>query len=537
MVYLCGDNNLSSAGAVDLKEMKKVGSTDRVNVVAQYDRAGHKVQTMRYYLRKKTSLIDDVVARIGETNMGDPKVLEDFVTWATTTYPARHYLLVIWNHGAGWDDANLFEGDVFSGAKPPVSRKGETVATDGARATRGRAVPLPQARAAVQHAHRALFSTTVAQAVTTRGIAFDDDAQDFLDNIEMKRVLAKLTKRLKRKFDILGMDACLMGMAEVSYQLRDAADFTVGSQEEEPGDGWRLTASSRRSRQAVDVAARPLEAIVHEYLQSYGADEGVTQSAVDLTRIDDVAKAVDALSRALRTALADPAERGAIIGVRGQVQGTLRRTTTTSTSSTCARCSRNSSRAPPCGGLHGARRRGRGRRRRRGRERLERSRTRTACRSTSPSATSRRSTAPSTSPRTAKWDEFVDAYLAALRRVTDVERLVERGPPGPLGAARPPRSAPAVSCAALRAAADLETRSRQVGAAPCHDSPFASFAQTVCMPGQRTAHWVATRSASACRPDRRYVRMSGTARLGGSCRRVQPLSITSTALSVLPVCR
>src|SRR4030095_7378204 len=40
LVYLAGDNNLSSAGAVDLEEMKKVGSTDRVNVVAQYDCSG-----------------------------------------------------------------------------------------------------------------------------------------------------------------------------------------------------------------------------------------------------------------------------------------------------------------------------------------------------------------------------------------------------------------------------------------------------------------------------------------------------------------
>ena len=91
----------------------------------------------------------------------------------------------------------------------------------------------------MQRAHRALFSTTVAQAVTTRGIAFDDDAQDFLDNIELKRSWRSITKRLKRKIDILGMDACLMSMAEVAYQTaRHAPTSRVGSQEEEPGDGW-----------------------------------------------------------------------------------------------------------------------------------------------------------------------------------------------------------------------------------------------------------------------------------------------------------
>ena len=34
MVYLAGDNNLDSAGVIDLKEMKKVGSTEQINVVA-----------------------------------------------------------------------------------------------------------------------------------------------------------------------------------------------------------------------------------------------------------------------------------------------------------------------------------------------------------------------------------------------------------------------------------------------------------------------------------------------------------------------
>jgi hypothetical protein len=34
MVYLAGDNNLDSAGVTDLNEMKKIGSTNALNVVA-----------------------------------------------------------------------------------------------------------------------------------------------------------------------------------------------------------------------------------------------------------------------------------------------------------------------------------------------------------------------------------------------------------------------------------------------------------------------------------------------------------------------
>ena len=322
MVYLAGDNNLSSAGAVDLQEMKQVGSTDRVSVVAQYDRSGSRAQTTRYYLRKQTTLAQDAISRIGETNMGDPAVLEDFITWATTTYPARHYMLVLWNHGSGWDDSNLYAGDVFGGAPPPVSRKRATLATEGVRSARGvRPVPLHQVRAAMRRTRRALFATTVAKAVTTRGIAFDDQAQDFLDNIELKRVLARVTKRLGRKLDILGMDACLMSMAEVSYQIRAAAQFTVGSQEEEPGDGWPYHRILRVLARTPALTARDLSAtVVREYLASYSTRDRVTQSAVDLGRIDAVARSIDALSRALQGALADAAARGAIIAARAQVQ-------------------------------------------------------------------------------------------------------------------------------------------------------------------------------------------------------------------------
>jgi hypothetical protein len=42
MVYLAGDNNLDGAGVADLREMKKVGSSASVNVIAQFDRAGSR---------------------------------------------------------------------------------------------------------------------------------------------------------------------------------------------------------------------------------------------------------------------------------------------------------------------------------------------------------------------------------------------------------------------------------------------------------------------------------------------------------------
>src|SRR5206468_99575 len=96
LVYLAGDNSLDSAAVADLNEMKTVGSTSAVALVAQIDRSGSR-GAERYVLRKDTALAEDMVKSLGETNTGDPAVLEAFVTWAIASYPAEHYLLVIWN--------------------------------------------------------------------------------------------------------------------------------------------------------------------------------------------------------------------------------------------------------------------------------------------------------------------------------------------------------------------------------------------------------------------------------------------------------
>ncbi len=319
MVYLAGDNDLDSAGVVDLDEMKQIGSTADVNVIAQFDRQAGNRHTKRYYLRKDTLLKQDIVADLGETNTGDPNVLRNFVLWGATAYPAQHLLLVIWNHGAGWDDNDVYHLASTTMGFEVTRRKGIAAAPSEA--------PIGQVTSAmVRHVsdgrlRRSLFGTTVEQALFAKGIAYDDNARDFLDSVELKRVLKLLKQTLRRKIDVLGMDACLMNMAEVAYQVRESADFLVGSEEVEPGEGWPyhtiladLTAQPTLSPREVSAS------IVKRYLAAYGARDGVTQSALDLAQVETLRAAVDQLAQALIPSLVDPAARLAIVQTRTQVQ-------------------------------------------------------------------------------------------------------------------------------------------------------------------------------------------------------------------------
>src|SRR3970040_61947 len=111
MVYLAGDNNLDANGVTDLVEMKKIGSVPGMNIVAQFDRSGAGFPRKRFFIRNGTSLNADVVESLGETNSGKPEILLDFIKWGAINYPADHYMLVLWNHGQGWDDTDIFAGE------------------------------------------------------------------------------------------------------------------------------------------------------------------------------------------------------------------------------------------------------------------------------------------------------------------------------------------------------------------------------------------------------------------------------------------
>lgn len=69
---------------------------------------------------------------------------------------------------------------------------------------------------------------------STRWIAAaDDSSKDFLDNSELQWAFQQAALATGETVDIIGMDACLMAMVEVAYQLRNNATFLVASQEVE----------------------------------------------------------------------------------------------------------------------------------------------------------------------------------------------------------------------------------------------------------------------------------------------------------------
>lgn len=292
MVYLAGDNNLESYGTKDLLEMKLVGSSGEMAIVAQYDRMSDQV-TRRYALTHGDDLQHDCVAELPETNTGDPQALLDFIIWATQAYPAQHYALVLWNHGSGWKDEDIYQAAQRLGLEQHIPRGNLRGLASGKTS-------------------RALFRSTLDRIVVEsdrRAILFDDSSADFLDNQEMGQLLRQAMLYTKQPIDLLGFDACLMNMLEVNYQVRDSCRVVVGSQEVEPGDGWPYDQILGRLATEPGMNAEFLgPTIVESYLEFYKEQHpslAVTQSAVSAQNLISLSQAVDKLAGALLVSIQD----------------------------------------------------------------------------------------------------------------------------------------------------------------------------------------------------------------------------------------
>jgi len=292
MLYMAGDNGkefptawgpeqimaeMTSAGYKDLDELRAAGASEQVAVLAQFDTVSENDVSYRFQIKGPGE--EPEMLRIDETNCGDPATLRDFIIWGMKRCPAEHYLLVLWNHGGGWKEDDLWAAYRDMPRTPDRSRA--------------------MSRAKVR---KAVFRTTAGEVLSiedeeTRWICADDSSKDFLDNAELKRALAEAAEAMGQRLSIVGMDACLMSMLEVAYQLRDQADVMVGSQEIEPMAGWPYTSILSALTASPQMTPQELsELIVREYVRSYRPTTRrvpeVTQSAIDLRQMEPLADKV-----------------------------------------------------------------------------------------------------------------------------------------------------------------------------------------------------------------------------------------------------
>ncbi|MDO8803666.1 MAG: clostripain-related cysteine peptidase, partial [Elusimicrobiota bacterium] len=179
MVFMNAKNNLSDSqllGLVgkwaekDIKEMKEVGTTDKINIVVEHGIKGKGAR--RLLITKKGGMFSSGEKVYGEypnADMGDYKRVVEFAKWAKTTFPAKKTMLVLWNHGLGWIDPKMDQAPSGTGT-------------------------------------------------AAKGILFDDETKNYLRTAQMKEMMRQIGYT-----DIVMQNACLQQMAEVLYEMKDSA--------------------------------------------------------------------------------------------------------------------------------------------------------------------------------------------------------------------------------------------------------------------------------------------------------------------------
>lgn len=340
LLYMAGDNGatfqskygkfslmaqMTSVGVTDLEEVESVGTTDQVAVLAQFDTLAAKDtladqvgavagSTYRLEVHKGRSVAENIVQVLSDVNTGDPAELARFIVWGMNRCPAKRTMLVLWNHGLGWKDDDIYakvRGMSRSAASGRPKREKNftafrsTAASINRRASRTRS---PSTRAILCDDTSMDFLTNVEMSQALRVAEFATDEADavavFSDKPRLEQMMSWGNEGALRHLSIIGMDACLMAMIEVQYQVRKFADVMVASQEVEPMHGWPYDAilaelAARPTMEPKELSTLIVDKFVQSYLERERTVPNVTQSAIDLSRLGEAADLIQSFARSL----------------------------------------------------------------------------------------------------------------------------------------------------------------------------------------------------------------------------------------------
>lgn len=145
LLYMDADNDLELDQMDDLKEMVAAGSTKDVNIVVLADR-NPKGDGEKYFNGPIANLANWTSAKLlyvekgklreladwGEADMGDPATLKKFLETGSSMYPAKHYAVIMEDHGTGWPGACA---DESNGDNMLTTQEIGTVLTDASKTT------------------------------------------------------------------------------------------------------------------------------------------------------------------------------------------------------------------------------------------------------------------------------------------------------------------------------------------------------------------------------------------------------------------
>lgn len=136
------------------------------------------------------------------------------------------------------------------------------------------------------------------------GVCWDDTNHSELSLSEVSTAIGNSSIK---SVDMLGFDACLMGLTEVYFQCADVADYIVASADLVPGEGWAYdTWLKSVSSDPTMTAAELGESAVTTYGDEYAREKDVVMALVETDKLSGLDSALDTfVSTALSASSSD----------------------------------------------------------------------------------------------------------------------------------------------------------------------------------------------------------------------------------------
>lgn len=334
MVYLAGDNNLTDESIYAMTEMRRIGSGGGVNIITQFDPKDDYLPTHRYHIGKNgepnplpIDIIDtsksgkfkdesDTAVRHADVRNGARRAAERAVQHEAEK--AVQMAMAVGTR-AGQAVEPVIETTLFEVLADPDISANDT--DTGSPVTLYNFMSMCVQRFPAQH-----YMVVLAGHGAGTGKDFllkDDSPAGSLTINELKKAFEELKPELDGQvIDILGMDVCLMSMAEVAYEMKGLVKIMVGAESYSPASGWPYEPILRRLKEEFAPAEteeenklpengrveyRFAKAIVEEYVNFYAdywlGGLSVDQSALDVGEVEGLKNRIDKFAGALTNEL------------------------------------------------------------------------------------------------------------------------------------------------------------------------------------------------------------------------------------------
>ena len=248
ILYGCGGGNLDDALHYNLEQVAAYGYSSKVQFTAlvkfsadQQENEGRE-GTIRYTIEEEGMTREKVSD--ASFRLDNPDHIAGFIRESMERLPAKKYVLVLWNHGSGFDlwdqplDWSSFE------------QKG-------------------------------------------RGMVMDDNCKEYGNDAAIS--IFELEEGLKRsgvKLDMLYWDLCMMNMIESLYQVKDYTRYVLGASHLTPGVGgnYALFMKMLERHAEVEDAMREYIPKVMDTWKSVNKGFNLDLQLLDMSKVEAVAE-------------------------------------------------------------------------------------------------------------------------------------------------------------------------------------------------------------------------------------------------------